>query len=374
MINNTVVILAAGKSERFKKNKNKVLYPLLGKPIYQYSLDLFLNIGFNVVIVANPNDLHYFENLPENVIVVGGGNTRTQSVKNGLDFVNSEFVYIHDAARPLINIGLINQLIKKLSNYDAAYISSPIRNAIKTKDTSQTILKTNFHFSETPQAFRTSKLKNAYYLLPENISYDDDISVYKNIFPEESIGIVENLDENLKLTYSQDIKTLENLLCENDYRIGHSFDLHRLEENLPLLIGGIVIPSNKGEVAHSDGDCLLHAMAESLLGSLSLGDLGKYFPDTDETTRGISSTIIIQKSLKLIEEKGYGVINFDTMVYLEKPKLSRYIEKIIENISQITGISTDRISIKATTYEGIEAIGKGEAIACESTVLIRRIY
>ena len=139
-----------------------------------------------------------------------------------------------------------------------------------------------------------------------------------------------------------------------------------------LILGGIEIPFEKGLLGHSDADALLHAIAESLLGALSLGDLGTHFPDTDPKYSGIDSKILLKKCYELVLEKGYVISNIDTMIYAEAPKMKPYINLMRESIANILNININQISIKATTYEKMDAIGRGEAIACDSTVLIER--
>ena len=157
-----------------------------------------------------------------------------------------------------------------------------------------------------------------------------------------------------------------------DYRIGFSKDIHRLVENRKLIIGGVVVPFEKGEQAHSDGDVLYHALAESILGALALGDLGKHFPDTSDETLNMDSGLIVSKVVIMMEEKGYEVNNVDIFVSLEKPKLKDYIEKMRENVARLLKVELDQVSIKAGTNEKCGEVGRGEAIEASSIVMLRR--
>lgn len=156
-----------------------------------------------------------------------------------------------------------------------------------------------------------------------------------------------------------------------DYRVGFSKDIHKLVENRKLIIAGVVIPFKKGELAHSDGDVLYHALAESILGALALGDLGKHFPDNSEKTLNMDSAIIVSEVVKMMFEKGYEVNNVDLFVSLEKPKLKDYIPQMRENVANLLRIDVDRVSIKAGTNEGCGEVGKGEAIEASSIVLLK---
>ena len=153
-------------------------------------------------------------------------------------------------------------------------------------------------------------------------------------------------------------------------RIGHSTDIHRLESGNKLLIGGVNIPYNLGSVGHSDGDCLLHTVCESLMGALALGDLGKLFPDTSEEFKGISSSLLVKKVMSEVKKQGYRVINIDSTVFLEEPKLSQYIMEMRANIANLLDIEVSQVSVKATTSEKVGIVGRKEAIMTESIVLL----
>ena len=157
-----------------------------------------------------------------------------------------------------------------------------------------------------------------------------------------------------------------------DYRIGFSKDIHKLVENRKLIIGGVAIPFEKGELAHSDGDVLYHALAESILGALALGDLGKHFPDTSNETLDMDSSLIVSKVVSMMLDKGYEVNNVDIFVSLEKPKLKDYISLIRENVAKLLKVDIDQVSIKAGTNEKLGPVGLGEAIEASSIVLLRK--
>ena len=155
-----------------------------------------------------------------------------------------------------------------------------------------------------------------------------------------------------------------------DYRIGFSKDIHRLVENRKLIIGGVVVPFEKGELAHSDGDVLYHALAESILGALALGDLGKHFPDTSDETLNMDSSLIVSKVVTMMEEKGYKVNNTDIFVSLEKPKLKDYIETIRHNVATLLKVDIERVSVKAGTNEKMGPVGEGLAIEASAITLL----
>ena len=157
-----------------------------------------------------------------------------------------------------------------------------------------------------------------------------------------------------------------------EYRVGFSKDIHKLVENRKLIIAGVIIPFELGELAHSDGDVLYHAVAESILGAFALGDSGKHFPDTSNETKDMNSELIVSKVVKMMEELEYEVGNIDVFVSLERPKLKDYIEQMRENLARVLHTNIGNVSIKAGTNEGCGEVGQGKAIEATSMVLLRK--
>ncbi|MBO5711303.1 MAG: 2-C-methyl-D-erythritol 2,4-cyclodiphosphate synthase [Acholeplasmatales bacterium] len=155
-------------------------------------------------------------------------------------------------------------------------------------------------------------------------------------------------------------------------RIGHAWDVHKLVEGRKLYLGGLYVESKLGLLGHSDADVVLHAIAESLLGSLALGDLGSFYPDNSEETKDMDSKIILKECLQRVKEYGYHLVNIDLTIYSENIKISPIRNDMIKSISSILGVDTAFISVKATTYEKMGFIGRGEAIACECVCLVEK--
>ena len=156
------------------------------------------------------------------------------------------------------------------------------------------------------------------------------------------------------------------------YRIGTGYDIHRLADGRKLMLGGVRVPFMKGLLGHSDSDVLAHAVCDAILGALALGDIGTHFPDTDPRWRGASSLDFLRHAVKLIGEKGYKVANADATVITEQPKLKPYIQAMREQLAAVLEVSVDAVSVKAKTNEGLDAIGRGEAMAAHAIVLIAR--
>lgn len=157
------------------------------------------------------------------------------------------------------------------------------------------------------------------------------------------------------------------------YRIGQGIDFHQLAEGRELWLGGVLIPHNKGAVGHSDADVLLHAICDALLGALGLGDIGLHFPDTDMKYKGIDSKILLAESYRLVQEKGYKVVNIDSTLLLQAPKIRPHVAKMQETIAGITGLETADVSIKATTTEQLSFIGREEGVVATASVLLQKV-
>jgi 2-C-methyl-D-erythritol 2,4-cyclodiphosphate synthase len=157
------------------------------------------------------------------------------------------------------------------------------------------------------------------------------------------------------------------------YRVGSGVDFHQLKEGRDLWIGGIKIPHTKGAVGHSDADVLLHAICDALLGALCLGDIGIHFPDTDAAYKNIDSKILLEKTVKLIQNEGYSIVNIDTTLCLQEPKISPYTAQMRETIAGITGLTGKDVSVKATTTERMGFVGSGEGLMAYATVLLKKL-
>ncbi len=154
------------------------------------------------------------------------------------------------------------------------------------------------------------------------------------------------------------------------FRIGIGYDVHRLEEGRKFVLGGISLPFEKGPLGHSDGDVLIHAICDAMLGALALGDIGKHFPDSEEEFRGIDSKLLLEKTINLIRFYGYQISNIDSTVCLQKPKISKYVPKMVKTLSDVLGTDEHQISIKATTTEKLGFVGEEQGISAYAVVLL----
>ena len=156
-----------------------------------------------------------------------------------------------------------------------------------------------------------------------------------------------------------------------EFRIGNGYDVHQLAEGLPLVLGGVKIPHTKGCVAHSDGDVLIHAVCDALLGALALGDIGQHFPDTSDDFKGIDSRILLRRVAEMIAGRGWSVVNVDATLLAQKPKIAPYVPQMRQALADVLGLPVDAVSVKATTTERLGFVGREEGIAAEAVCLLR---
>jgi len=371
---NTALIVAAGVGSRSGLKESKILFKANLKPVFMYSVELFKSLGFSIILVVSKDDYEEVRSyVDDTVILVLGGKTRSESVLNGLKVVETPYVYIHDAARPLITKEKISKLSEILELKDAACLFEKVTQSLKHYDGEklETRNRDEYLLAQTPQAFLTEKIR--YASLRNDQSFDDDISLYQSFYPEDHIGVIINDEPNPKLTYHDDFINFKKKIEGDQMRIGHSFDLHQLVEGRNLILAGLHIEYEKGLLGHSDADVVCHAISEALLGSLALGDLGTHYPDTDKANKDMDSTKILKSVYKLVKDQGYELVNMDVMIYAEQPKLNPYIHKMRENISKLLSVKIEQVSLKATTYEKMDAIGQGLAIGSEATVLVKKV-
>mgnify|MGYP003290099023 CR=1 FL=1 len=363
----SVVVLCAGSSTRMGQEKNKVLLPLDDKPMFMHSVEKFLEFSDDVVVVTNAND--YDEIIKSYSNVVLGGATRQESVYCGIKHTKYNKILIHDGARPFVASEDICKMVEVSNHSSLAFLGNYLVDSIKDSNYNN-LNRDGIILTYTPQLVLKEDYFKAYEIASRNASvYTDDVSLVSETLDIKPLLVIGQRN-NTKITTKEDYE--DALFRASKFRIGHSWDIHALVSGRKLILGGVEIPFEKGLLGHSDADALLHAISESILGALALGDLGKHFPDNDPKYKGIDSRCILASCYEMMREKGYVINNLDTMIYAEKPKMANYIPLMKETISKILEIKLDQISIKATTHEKMGVIGNGEAIACESFVLLKK--
>lgn len=368
----SLILTCAGKGERAGKDKNKLLVKVNGTDCFTRTLSSFIKTGLidEYIFTASETDFDEISKRVKDIgVVVLGGKTRTESVKNALKLVTGDIVLIHDGARPFITQRVIKDCINNARAYGGTVVAVKSRDTVvRANDKIDDYLgKSQIYIVQTPQAFKTKEIIKAYDQASGN-SFNDDGEVYKNFIGD--VYITEGDYNNVKITYPEDFELLKDNFGD---KFGVGFDCHRLVENRKLILGGVEIPHDKGLLGHSDADVLTHAIMDAILSALSLRDIGYHFPDTDERYKGADSTLLLVKVLELIKEKGYKVKSLSAVIMAEKPKLLKHIPSITKNLSNIIGIDVDSIGIGATTLEGLGFVGREEGICAHANAILEKI-
>ena len=383
MIEFDVVLLLAGFSTRAGLGYNKVLYKINDKPLYYYSLSKFLSFDNlkNLIVVTRSEEEQEIKEFIDNefsdkrVIYTLGGATRGQSVYNGLLQVTSDYVLIHDGARPVISIEDIQNVLDGLEKSDSVSIVSTVTESMRRTraNGSRVVERENLVAMKTPQGAKSDLLLKAMERAnKEEIQFTDDVSVIEFYFNRSPL-LIEGKTNNIKVTTEKDFDIVRSIIgVNNSTLIGHSKDTHRLENGDHIFLGGVKIPSMYSSVAHSDGDCLLHAVSEAIIGALAKGDLGTHYPDTDKKYEGVSSVIFLEGAYQMMIEAGYELINLDSTIYIEKPMMRPFIKDMVTNIAKALHMDTFRINVKATRGEKVGDVGQSKAVVCEAVCLLRK--
>ncbi|WP_415321668.1 2-C-methyl-D-erythritol 4-phosphate cytidylyltransferase [Candidatus Pelagibacter sp. Uisw_092] len=362
-MNNCFIILAGGESKRFNSKIPKPYHLYKGKPLFLHSVDKAINYSkFNkIVLVINKKHKSYISKIKtKNIKIIIGGNTRAESAYKALKAIKSyniKYVLIHDAARPNFSLNLLDRLFKAVKLNDCVVPAIQTLDSVKQKNLNvvTNLKRENIYLIQTPQAFNYKQL----YKLQDNQGPEvtDDANLFVKV--GKKIKIIKGSVDNNKITINSDIKVT------NSIKFGLGFDVHRLVPNKKLYLGGIKIPSYLGTLGHSDGDPVLHAVIDAILGACKMGDIGEKFSDNNKKFKNIRSTILLSKIIQQIKIKNYLINNIDINIITQKPKIQKYKKKITSCIAKICNISSSQINIKGKTTEKLGVIGKEKAIACE---------
>jgi 2-C-methyl-D-erythritol 4-phosphate cytidylyltransferase/2-C-methyl-D-erythritol 2,4-cyclodiphosphate synthase len=277
-------------------------------------------------------------------------------------------VLIHDAARPNFSKNLIKKILIESKKNSAVVPVLKLQDALKKKYSKKEFLnvkRNNFFLTQTPQCFNSKEIFNLHKKNKDKYS-DDDLSLMKD---SKKIKLIHGEKRNLKITDGVDFELFKSI-NKFSLKVGIGFDVHRLVKNKKLLLGGIKIPSTLGTLGHSDGDPVLHAIIDAILGACQMGDIGEKFSDKNKKFKNINSTYLIEKIIEQIENKNYEINNLDINIITQSPKLKKFKNKIIKNISKLCKIPLEKINIKAKTTEKLGVIGQEKAIAAEVIVSV----
>ncbi len=364
-----LILLAAGNSNRFKSNLAKPYHKIGGKTLIELSLNkalIFKEIK-KIIIVHKKKHLKALKKLNlKNIKLLIGGKTRQESTFKALKFLSQKRgvskVLIHDAARPNFSSTLLKRIILSTKYNRVVIPVLKIEDAIKQQQKKYVINKnrTGLFLTQTPQCFNFKEIYRLHKYFKDRY-LDDDFSLINNF---KKIKFIEGEKNNFKITDKNDLNNLKKIY-KSQMKLGIGFDVHRLVPGRKLYLGGLKINSKLGTLGHSDGDPVLHALIDSVLGASGQGDIGTLFSDRSKKYKNIRSTILLKKVLNKIKLMGYFLNNIDINIITQKPKIQKIKSKIIKNISKICGISLDQVNVKGKTTEKLGVVGKEKAIACE---------
>ncbi len=387
------IVVAGGTGGRFGGAVAKQYLPLGNARVVDRSLSLVRTVcGDRVVLVVAPGRLG--DHGTDATRVVAGGVTRSASVRAGLDAVgpDAEIILVHDAARPLVPRAVLSRLLAAIdAGADAAVPGLALTDTVKRVDADGVVLKTPDRASlmavQTPQAFRADVLRRVHAAggeatddaaLVESwggrvIVVPGDPLARKVTTDEDLTWLRTQLDTNSEPEWEDDGARMTAEARNNfpDVRVGQGFDIHPFSDDpsRPLILGGVVIEGTPGLVGHSDADAVAHAVTDALLGAAGLGDIGQHFPDTDPAWQGADSIRLLGATVDLLAREGWSVVNVDTTVVLEAPKLAPVRTLMAERLTSTCGAP---VSVKAKRAEGLGSLGRREGIACFASALIIR--
>ena len=378
------IILAAGKSERFKKKKNKIskqFYKFRGiSPLEHLITSVSNSPSINsITLVINKDDKEEIKGFkmkyPKLNTVVSGGNTRQKSVFIALKNIRkkriktrNDIVLIHDAARPFLENRIIENCILHLKKYDGVFPALNTDDTLRNKKNLNTYDRDIIISSQTPQAFKFDKIYIAYKRAKGD--YSDDVAI-ANEFGLR-LKKIEGQKLNFKITNPSDIVIYEKLIDQYyRTRVGNGFDFHKFKKGKSIKLGGLKIKSKFSLEANSDGDPILHSITDAILGALNEKDIGFHFEPDSKTYKNVNSVIFINKALKLLKNKKGEIINLDLNIICDYPKINPIRDNIRNNLSKILKIKKDSINIKATSTEDEGFVNTKKGIACQTMISLR---
>lgn len=374
----SAVVVAAGAGLRAGPGEPKAWRTLGGRPLVRWSVEGLLAAGARevVVVVAHDRVAQVDEALTglQNWRAVTGGKTRAESVQAGLAAVTAsrnQPVLIHDAARPFVTQEHVGRLLAALDVAEGAIPTLPVPDTLKRGEglVDETVSRDGLWRAQTPQAFRLGRLKAAYRSWPTGEEPTDDASVMERA--GGAVAMVPGDPLLMKLTYPQDFLLAEQLAAgRRIVRTGHGIDAHRFGPGDVVWLCGVRIQHDLGLIGHSDADCGLHALTDAVLGAIADGDIGEHFPPTDPRWKGASSDQFLIHAVKRVGAVGGRILNADVTLVCERPKIRPHRHAMRERIAELLGLPVGRVSVKATTTEGMGFTGREEGLMAQAVVSV----
>ena len=382
------LIVAAGRGTRAGEGLPKQYRPVGGRTILARTLARFEATSCidRIAVCIHPDDHELLHcsiteaGLARQITIVEGGAERAASVLRGLEALADDppaKVLIHDAARPFVSARVIEAVVAALDGAPGACASIPIVDALRREDAGACgplIPRDGVWRAQTPQGFRFDAILAAHRANPDPKAPDDaEVARAAGL----RVAIVESDADNFKITRPGDFARAERLLAAEaalmETRMGTGFDVHRFGPGDHVMLCGVRVPHDRGFVAHSDGDVALHALTDAVLGAVALGDIGRWFPPSDPQWRGASSDRFLADALERAAALGFRPVNLDVTILCERPKIGPHSEAMRARIAAIAGIDAGRVSVKATTTEGLGFTGRGEGIAAQAAAVLQGV-
>ncbi len=395
----TVIVPAAGAGRRLGLGRNKAFAELCGLPLLVQCLRMINDTGMarTTVVAVGRQEIDGAEAMLQSykayypqldIKVVAGGSERSDSVRNALaEAGDAGYIAVHDGARPFAGREVFARTLAAARETGAAIAAVPVKNTIKVIDdngcVAATPLRSTLQAVQTPQIFKAELLRRAY--SKENLcgaAVTDDASLVERLGVKVAVAL--GSYENIKITTPEDLLLAEKICTDRgmamqkdaiipQLRVGTGFDVQRLTENRKLILCGVTVPYELGLDGHSDADVAVHALMDALLGAAAMGDIGRHFPDTDDSYAGADSMKLLAEVMSLLKERCWRVNNADITIIAQRPKLAAYIPQMRDNLAAALELDDGAVNVKATTTEKLGFTGRGEGIAAEAAVSLIKI-
>jgi 2-C-methyl-D-erythritol 4-phosphate cytidylyltransferase/2-C-methyl-D-erythritol 2,4-cyclodiphosphate synthase len=371
------ILVAAGSGSRFGADTPKQFLILAGRPVLCHAAetlasqtDLLQPVGEPAALDAALGGIPHLPSVP-------GGATRQDSVRAGLEALVPHapaIVLVHDAARPFIPPGTIPALLAALEHVPGAIPAAPVADTLKRVSggvITETVPREGLFRAQTPQAFRFADLLAAHRAGIAGATDDASLLEAEGV----AVAIVAGSDDNIKLTYPEDLTRLERIMSAVSVstlipRVGTGFDVHVLEAGRPLFLCGVAVPHDRGLAGHSDADVGIHALCDAIYGALAEGDIGRHFPPSQAAWKDADSARFLAHAAERIAARGGRLGNADVTLICERPKIAPHAEAMRQRLASILGVDPGLISVKATTTERLGFTGRGEGIAAQAAVTV----
>jgi 2-C-methyl-D-erythritol 4-phosphate cytidylyltransferase/2-C-methyl-D-erythritol 2,4-cyclodiphosphate synthase len=371
-----VLIVAAGRGQRFGGSLPKQYAPLRGEYLLRRTLRAFCGHKSisKVVVAIHPDDAATFAEAAKgfDVRAVHGGAQRQDSVRLGLEALAADqpdLVLIHDGARPMVSAAVITRVIQGLATADGVIPAVAVADTLKRVEgntITATVARDNLVRVQTPQGFRFQVILDAHRQAAGE-ALTDDAAVMERA--GKKVVTVAGDDSNIKVTTMDDLAQLSASLSET--RVGTGFDVHAFKEGDHIMLCGVKVAHTKGMEGHSDADVALHAGTDAILGAIGAGDIGQHFPPTDPKWRGAPSDQFLRYAYDLLTAKGGTLTHLDFTIICERPKVGPHRAAMVARVAEILGVEPHRISVKATTTEGLGFTGRQEGVAAQAVATVR---